>query len=440
VKSFRIIIAAGLMLLASAAYSQTYKPTQENLEARKEFVKERFGIFLHWGIYASYAQGEWYLQTGGLDRNEYAKAASGFYPAYYNAEEWVKAFKDAGAEYVTITSRHHDGFSMFDTEASDYNIVDATPYHKDVIKDLADACHKEGLKLQFYYSILDWMRPDYPMGESGAKFLKPEEQKPDYPQYMEFMKAQVKELLENYAPVRALWFDGYWDHKRDSIPFDWHMPEFYEYIHSISPECLVGNNHHILPIEGEDFQMFERDLPGQNTAGYSEGQEVSDNLPLEMCQTMNKSWGYAVWDRDYKTVSQLVQKLAQCVSLNTNLLLNIGPQADGRLPQDALDRLKGIGEWMKVYGESIKGCGPGPVAEQEWGLTTAPVEGGNTYYLHFFKSPGSVFELPVAGKVRTVTALKDGSSLPFKKVKGKVLVTMPSELDECDYVVKVVLK
>lgn len=439
---FKTLLAAAMVLLASGtSFAQTYTPSQGNLDSRKEFVRERFGIFLHWGIYASYGQGEWYLQTGQLNKDEYAKAAGGFYPAAYDASEWVKAFKDAGAEYVTITSRHHDGFSMFKTAESDYNIVDATPFKRDVIKELADACKEQGMKLQFYYSILDWIREDFPIGESGRLTGRAGD-KPDYDSYFRFMKNQVKELMTQYAPVRALWFDGYWDHKRDSIPFDWRMPEFYEFIHSIDPDCLVGNNHHIAPLPGEDFQMFEKDLPGQNTAGFSEGQAVSDKLPLEMCQTMNHAWGYSVSDRDYKSVETLIQTLARAVSLNTNLLLNIGPQADGRLPQDALDRLKAIGEWMKVNSSAIKGCGPGPLAEQDWGVTTAPVEGGKTFYLHVFKNPGAILEIPVdkKAKVRSVTALDGGSSLYFKKVGTNLYITLPDGLESADYVIGVTLK
>ncbi|MBQ6253835.1 MAG: alpha-L-fucosidase [Bacteroidales bacterium] len=440
-KIFKTILAATAILIGSSALAQTYTPSEENLQARKEFVNERFGIFLHWGIYASYAQGEWYLNNGKLNKNEYAKAASGFYPAKYNASEWAKAFKDAGAGYVTITSRHHDGFSMFDTKASDYNIVKATPYGKDVIKDLDEALLKEGLNLHFYYSILDWDREDFPIGRSGRDSGRKGDRQ-DYNHYFNFMKAQVKELLTQYH-TKALWFDGYWDHSKDEVPFDWRMPEFYDYIHSIKSECLVGNNHHRLPIEGEDFVMYEKDLPGQNTTGFSEGQEVSETLPMEMCQTMNHSWGYSVKDQDYKSTDQLIQLLATCVSMDCNLLLNIGPQADGRLPDAALERLKGIGEWMKVNGESIKGCGPGPVEKQEWGVSTAPIEGGKTFYLHVFKSPGAVIEIPTAKKTRikSVTALADGSALAIKKVGERLFITLPADIqDGSDYVIAVTAK
>lgn len=219
-----------LSLASAASFAQTYTPTKENVQNRQEFARERFGIFLHWGIYASYAQGEWYLQTGKLNKDEYAKAAGGFYPAGYNACEWVKAFKDAGAEYVTITSRHHDGFSMYDTKGSDYNIVKKTPWGKDVLKDLADACHDQGMYLHYYYSLLDWMREDYPVGRTGHDTGRKGNMQ-NYDSYFNFMKQQVKELLTNYATIRAVWFDGYWDHDSDKTPFDWRMPEFYEYIH-----------------------------------------------------------------------------------------------------------------------------------------------------------------------------------------------------------------
>lgn len=443
-KTLRALVMAGVMLvMAATASAQSYHPTKENLDSRKEFARERFGIFLHWGIYASYGQGEWYLNTGKLRNSEYSKAASAFYPAKYNASEWVKAFKDAGAEYVTITSRHHDGFSMYDTEASDYNIVDATPWGKDVIKDLADACHSQGMHLHFYYSILDWIREDYPVGRTGQETGRRTDRQ-DYDSYFNFMKVQIKELMTRYAPVRALWFDGYWD-KTEQIKngsFDWRMPEFYEYIHSIDPACLVGNNHHIATLEGEDYQMFEKDLPGQNTTGFSAESKVSETLPLEMCETMNKHWGYSVSDLDYKSVKSLVNLLARATALNSNLLLNIGPQADGTLPEASLERLKGIGEWMRVNERSIKGCGPGPLAEQDWGVTTAPVDGGKTYYIHLFKNPGAILEVPIAKKarVRSVVALDGGAALTTRKIGEKLFITLPSDISDIDYVLAVTMR
>ena len=361
------------MLLSCLTMRAQYVPSPENIEARKQFDGFRFGIFLHWGIYSEFAQGEWYLNTGKLNKDEYAKAASCFYPIRFNASEWVKAFKASGAKYITFTSRHHDGFSMYKTHESDYNIVDATPFGRDVLKELSEACQQEGIQLHLYYSILDWIREDYPLGRTGhdtGRTLKP-----NYDSYFQFMKNQVRELLTNYPNVAALWFDGYWDHDQDTIPFNWRMEEFYRYIHQLKPTCLIGNNHHITPIEGEDFQMFERDLPGENKAGYS-GQAIS-KLPLEMCQTMNGMWGYKVADQNYKSVDELVTLIIRAAAKGCNLLLNIGPQPNGELPALALDRLQGIGKWMDSYGETIYSTQRG-IDDATWGVTTKK---GNTTYI-----------------------------------------------------------
>ena len=190
------------------------------------------------------------------------------------------------------------------------------------------------------------------------------------------MKNQVRELLCDYEGVEGIWLDGCWDHDKDTTPFNWQMEKFYDYIHSLKPQCLIGNNHHNVPIAGEDFQMFERDLPGENTAGYSEGQIVSQ-LPLEMCQTMNRSWGYNVTDQDYKSSRDLITLLVRAASKGSNLLLNIGPQPNGELPAVALQRLKDIGSWMKQHGESVYGTTRGE--EYPWGVSTVK---GDTIYLH----------------------------------------------------------
>lgn len=372
-----------------------YVPTAENLQARKEFEGFRFGIFLHWGIYSEFAQGEWYLDTGQLKNEEYMKAASCFYPVLFNANEWVRAIKESGAKYITFTSRHHDGFSMWHTKESPYNIVDATPFKRDVVGELSQACKDEGIRLHIYYSLIDWMREDYPLGESGhytGRTLKP-----DYNHYFQFMKNQMRELLCDYDGVEGIWLDGCWDHSKDSEPFNWRMEEFYDYIHSLKPECLIGNNHHTVPIEGEDFQMFERDLPGENKAGYSEGQAIS-HLPLEMCQTMNGMWGYKVADQDYKSSRELITLLERAASKGSNLLLNIGPQPNGELPATALERLKEIGLWMQQHGESIYGTTRGE--EYTWGVTTRK---GNIVYLHVLENTNHI-NLPLDKKPQNVSA------------------------------------
>ena len=340
-----------LLLLGSvAAVAQTepdrdwvYEPTPEILKARSEFQDNKFGIFIHWGVYSMIAQGEWVLNARGLDIDEYEHLPAGFYPSNFNAAEWVAAVKACGAKYICITSRHHDGFSMFHTQQSNYNIVDATPFGRDILKELADECHKQGIRLHLYYSHIDWFRPDYPVGRTGLTTGR--DLAPDWDGYYHFMNQQLTELLTNYGPIGAIWFDGLWD--KDQQPgFDWQLEEQYKMIHELQPSCLIANNHHITPYPGEDIQIFERDLPGQNTAGLS-GQDISA-LPLETCQTMNGMWGYKIQDRNYKSTEELIHLLVRAAGMNGNLLLNVGPRADGAFPDQAVERMYEIGEWMKT--------------------------------------------------------------------------------------------
>ena len=301
------IIFMFVSLLTMAEQTQPYTPTAENLQARKEFQESRFGIFIHWGIYSIFGQGEWYLQNYPIDKYEYAKAADAFYPHRFNAAEWVSAIKASGAKYICITSRHHDGFSMWDTEQSEYNIVDATPFKRDILRELADECERQGIKLHLYYSHIDWGRDDYPMGRTATNIIGRNRENENWPQYYDFMNRQLTELLTNYGKIGAIWFDGHWDRDQDTIPFNWQLDEQYAMIHRLQPSCLIGNNHHITPFPGEDIQIFERDIPGENTAGLS-GQDIS-RLPLETCQTMNRAWGYKLQDQDYKSTEKLIQYL-----------------------------------------------------------------------------------------------------------------------------------
>lgn len=406
----RIFCLVALLGIIPFSMFGQYVPTDDNIQARKEFEGFRFGIFLHWGIYSEFGQGEWYLNNGKLKQEEYQKAASCFYPIRFHAKEWVRAIKDSGAKYITLTSRHHDGFSMWRTKVSPYNIVDATPFHRDVLGELADECEKEGIRFHLYYSLLDWMREDYPLGSTGQNTGR--NLQPNYDSYFQFMKNQLRELLCDYRNVEGIWFDGCWDHNNDAKPFDWRMKELYDYIHSLKPRCLIGNNHHIATIEGEDFQMFERDLPGENTAGFSPNQTISQ-LPLEMCQTMNGNWGYNVGDLNYKSSRELITLLVRAASKGSNLLLNIGPQPNGELPAAALDRLKDIGVWMREHGESIYGTTRGE--EYSWGVTTRK---GDVIYLHILKKTDSI-TLPLDKK-------PSFANVPFQYNNRKHTLTIPN--------------
>ena len=319
----------------------------ERLEARQAFSELKFGIFIHWGIYSMFGAGEWHQNlTGkgeGLRAAEYDVAANAFYPHDFDAREWVKAFKAAGAKYVVFTSRHHDGFSMWDTKASDYNIVKATPFKRDVVKELAEACREEGIKLGLYYSLMDWHREDYPTGRTLAARAFVDKSHEDYASYLAFMKAQLTELLTNYGDILCIWLDGEWDHEKTGL--DWHFDEIYSLIHSLQPKCLVLNNHHHAMRDGEDIQGFERDAPGENKAGYSEGQKVEREFPLETCDTMVKgAWGWQADARDWKSAKDVRGQLERVNGMGANLLLNIGPQPDGRLPAEAMKTLRNLAQ------------------------------------------------------------------------------------------------
>lgn len=425
-----------LSLCAAAVFmagmAQSYQPSPEIQASQQQFAADRFGIFIHWGIYSLFAQGEWYLNSG-VKQDEYAKATRAFYPADFDAAEWVSAIKDSGARYITFTSRHHDGFSMWDTEQSDYNIVDATPFKRDVLKELSDECQRQGIHLHLYYSHIDWGRDDYPLGRTGRHTGK-DSLRADYPHYYDFMNRQLTELLTDYGPVRAIWFDGWWDqNNRETRDFDWQLPGQYNLIHSLQPSCMVANNHHQEPIEGEDIQIFERDLPGQNTAGLS-GQGIG-SLPLETCNTMNGMWGYKIIDQDYKSSKELIHYLVKAAGMGANLLLNIGPQPNGQLPAASLDRLKEIGAWMRANGETIYGTSAGDFPAREWGTTTRL---GNRLFVHVLSDGATEIDLPLARKARKAFAYADKTPVKFTANKeGGIRMTLPSRpADTIDYIIE----
>lgn len=412
-----------------------YIPTEENLQHREIFNDYRFGIFIHWGLYSMFGQGEWY-QNRGTTAKEYSYAAGGFYPSNFNAREWVKAFKNAGAKYICFTSRHCDSFSMWHTKQSEYNVVDATPFKRDVLKELADACEAEGISLHIYYSLMDWYREDYPLGITGHRTGR-DTSKADFDSYFNFMKAQMTELLTNYGKIGGFWFDGAWE-QRGTKPFDWRFEEFYSHIHSLQPTTLIINNHHLKPFEGEDAQTFESDVPGRNTTGHASEDKIG-KLPLESARRMNDSWGYVSTDQNYKSHETLVKMLVEAASQGTNLLLNVGPRADGSIPETALERLAGIGKWLETYGESIYGTDKTYIPKQDWGYTTG---NGKKIYMHVVEDLGDnlVLQMPLEEKVRSVKVFKDGTPLKYTAKKGMLTVNLTEKPSDVDYVITVELK
>ena len=425
-----------LLLLACCApiSAQNYQPTEENLKSRQAFRDAKFGIFLHWGLYAMLATGEWTMTNRDLNYKEYAKLAGGFYPSKFDAAAWVSAIKASGAKYICFTSRHHEGFSMFKSRYTDYNVVDATPFHRDILKELADECHKQGIRLHLYYSHIDWWREDAPWGRSGRGTGRPNPAG-NWSSYYAFMNNQLTELLTNYGEIGAIWFDGWWD--QDQNPdFDWQLPGQYELIHRLQPGCLVGNNHHRTPFEGEDIQIFERDLPGENSAGLS-GQDIS-RLPLETCETMNGMWGYKITDQNYKSPKTLIHYLVKAAGKDANLLMNIGPQPDGQLPAIALERLQEVGKWMEVYGETIYGTRGGCVAPHPWGVTT---QKENRLFVHILDLADKTLFLPLEGK-KVVKAIDfvQRTPLKYRVCDGGILLSLNEVPTDIDRVVELELR
>ena len=248
------------------------------------------------------------------------------------------------------------------------------------------------------------------------------------------MNNQLTELLTNYGPIGCIWFDGMWDHANDSVPFNWQLEEQYKLIHSLQPACLIGNNHHQTPFQGEDIQMFERDIPGENKAGLS-GQAVS-KLPLETCETMNGMWGYRIYDLNYKSVSQLVQLLVRTAGKGANLLLNIGPQPDGKLPQLALDRLKGMGQWLRQNGQTIYSTQSGPVYTDNYVST----QNNDKLWLHVLNDTVSSISLNTDRKVKEVCDFKTRKPISFKQKKQNLTITGIAPTNKTDYIIEVTLK
>ncbi len=431
-----------LLVSASVVAQSSYTPTAENLASRKEFADSKFGIFIHWGIASVFGQGEWYLHRAQLNHQEYKKAADAYYPHRFNAKEWVAAIKDSGAKYITFVSRHHDGFSMWDSAYTDYDIIDATPFKRDIIKELARECHRQGIRLHFYYSHIDWSRDDYPWptdmgGQRKRRVPGRDHHEGGYANYYKFMNNQLTELLTKYGKIGAIWFDGYWDQRHNKEKFDWGLDEQYALIHRLQPGCLVGNNSHVAAHQGEDFQIFERDLPGENKAGYSEGQEVTNSLPLETCQTMNKSWGYTIKDTNYKSLGYLIRYLVSTSGKGANLLLNIGPQPNGEIPAAALERLKGMGEWLRKYGDTIYGTTAGDIAAQDWGVTTRK---GDRLFVHIFDLKEKSLHLPLKCKVKSAKLFDSKTHVMFTQDADGVILTFDTVPSGTDYIVELKTK
>ena len=440
----KTILAAGCILFyLSSLQSQAYTPSSSNLQNRQQFQDNKYGMFIHWGLSSVLADGEWVMNNRNIKRQDYTRLLRSFNPVDFDAASWVTTAKNAGMKYIVFITRHHDGFSNWDTKQSDWKIT-KTPYGKDVLKMLSEECKKQGIKLGLYYSTLDWYRDDYPYETGRTGKGTGRTAKSNYASYLEFMKNQLTELLTNYGDIMSIWFDGHWDqtnpegHADRNSRVDWKYEEIYDLIHRLQPQCMIGNNHHLDPITGEDFQMFERDLPGDNRSGLS-FQKASDKLPVETCETLNGSWGYNITDRNYKTPAQVIQWLAGAAGRNANLLLNIGPMPSGAIQPEFVDTLAAAGNWLQQYGESIYGTRGGPLSPRHWGVTTQKEK---KVYLHLFKRPEEdrIF-LPGISNVRQVKWMRDNLAVNFKQEKdGLTVLTTGASIEGPDTVIVIELK
>ncbi len=433
-KHFIALVIIITFSLSTLKAQQNYQPTAENLKAREWFQQARFGLFIHWGVYSVLGDGEWVMNNQQIPIKSYEKIPAFFNPTEFNAKEWVDMVKAAGMKYITITSKHHDGFAMYDSKVSDYDVVDRTPYKKDILKMLAEECQRQGIKLFFYHSQLDWHHPDYfPRGRTGGSYTGREESG-DWYKYLDYMDTQLTELLTNYGEIGGIWFDGMWD-KKDA---DWRLDKTYSLIHKLQPAALVGSNHHLAPFPGEDFQMFEKDLPGHNTTGFSGDSKVG-SIPLETCETINNSWGFNLQDNKNKTIKQLIQYVVKAAGYNANFLLNVGPMPNGKIQPDHVQLLKQMGEWLQTNGETIYGTTGGPLTARDWGVTT---QKGNKVYIHILDWQDESLVIPSWGKkIKSAKLFTDKSSIKFIDNEFGITLKIPkSKLNDVDTIVELELK
>ena len=441
---FRIITFILALTSSVQLSAQTYSPAPANLSARKEFQDDKFGMFIHWGPSSILGNGEWVMTNRNIKVQDYNHLINFFNPQDFDAAKWVATAKAAGMKYITFITRHHDGFSNWDTKQSDWKITN-TKYGKDVLKLLSEECRKQGIKLYCYYSLLDWYRSDYQYetGKTGKGTGRT--QKSNWESYIRFMKAQLTELLTNYGEIAGIWFDGHWDQAENDASgksrskVDWRYNEIYELIHKLQPQCLISNNHHLAPIPGEDFQAFEKDLPGHNTSGFG-GASVS-SLPLETCETMNDSWGYNITDRNYKSTKKLVQFLVKAACYNANLLLNIGPMPNGAVQAEFTDTLAKMGDWMNKYGETIYGTRGAITTPKSWGGFT---QKGNIVYMHILNKPEEgnyVFVPELSQKIKKAILFDGRKEVKFKQQpEGTFIYFDNMTFDQLDTIIELELK
>ena len=424
-------------------------------EKRVEWFKRaRFGMFIHWGLYAVPARGEWVRSVERISVEDYQQYFDEFNPVDYDPRKWARACKQAGMQYAVLTAKHHDGFCLFDSKLTDYNSVKCCG--RDLVREYLDAFRAEGIRVGLYYSIIDWHHPDFPHYGDKQHPMRDnpayKDYKYDFDQYLEYMHGQIKELCTNYGKIDIFWFDFSYDDMRGE---KWKATELVRMIRSYQPDVLMDNR---LEVSGEGFGSLATQNPTEYCGDFVSPEQiippegVVDDMgkPVvwESCITMNNNWGYNSRDNHFKTADIVIKKLVECVSKGGNMLINVGPDARGNIPAQSLEILEKVGNWMHANGEAIYNCGRSELPRPDYGRIT---QNGKDIYFHV-NEPQIGF-VPLVGikaeDVKCIRLLKDGSEMKIERnwMTGNypdiVFVSFgedPQLPDPIDTVIKVELK
>ncbi|MCZ8514239.1 alpha-L-fucosidase [Paenibacillus filicis] len=389
---------------------------EERTKRTRWFLHDRFGMFIHWGLYAIPARGEWVRSVEKIPVEQYQTYFEEFNPTNYDPRAWAKIAKQAGMKYAVLTAKHHDGFCLFDSKLTDYKSTN-TKSGCDLVREFLDAFREEGLKVGLYYSLIDWLHEDYPAyGDRIHPMREDDRYRRDesrFSNYLEYMHGQVRELLTGYGKLDIMWFDfSYGEMKGEK----WRAAELMSMIRGLQPHIIVDNRFEASGEEGGsifsknptpysgDFASPEQIIPPGGVMD-----EDGNSIPWEACITLNNNWGYSSSDRVYKSAKTVIRKLVECVSKNGNLLLNVGPNAKGEIPQESVRILEEVGAWLDRNGDSIYGCGQADLPKPEWGRYT---QQGSRLFAHLFEEcVGPVNLQGLAGKVKKARLVSDGSEL-----------------------------